>query len=63
MLPGFFMFQNTGNLNDACRGGSGEAPNMDQACGCCSGAADELQRRGFCYRTVKGGRDWCRYGK
>ena len=49
-----------GDINDDCRGGSGDDPKTDQACGRRSNTADELKRRGFCYRTVKGGQDWVR---
>ncbi|CAH1664154.1 hypothetical protein [Chelatococcus sp. HY11] len=46
--------------NDACRGGSGDDPATDKACSRRANAADELKKRGLCYRSVKGGQDWVR---
>ena len=47
-----------GDQNEGCRGGPGDAPETQEACGRREIAADELARRKFCYRAVKGAWDW-----
>lgn len=46
--------------NEGCRGGAGDDPQTDRACGRRSEAVDELKRRGLCYKAVRGQMDWGR---
>lgn len=48
------------DANDDCRGGSGDDPATKKACDRRSKAVSDLQKRGLCYKSVKGGQDWVR---
>lgn len=46
--------------NVGCRGGFGNDPATMHACDRRSEAVDELERRGLCYKAVRGQMDWVR---
>jgi hypothetical protein len=46
--------------NEGCRGAAGDDPQTGRACGRRTDAADELERRGLCYKAARGQMDWVR---
>lgn len=46
--------------NEGCRGGFPDDPATERSCRRRTGASDELNRRGLCFKPVRGQMDWAR---
>lgn len=59
-LPNKALIDYWADQNEGCRGGAGDDPQTDRACGRRTEAVHELERRGLCYKAVRGQMDWVR---